>query len=261
MDDDQGSVAWTYRSYGQVELIAVSIVSHGHGAMVGRLVEALLDFPEVLQILVTLNIAETLPLVSSPRIKVINNSAPKGFGANHNAAFSHCSQDFFCPINPDVELFENPFSALISVMNETNASLGAPLVLSPAGDIEDSIRRFPTLSSLLVKFAGGGGGRYIVSSGQPGFHPDWVAGMFMLFRSEDYKLLGGFDERYFLYYEDVDICTRVWKRGMKVVVSPQVSVVHDAQRDSRRSLPHFRWHLTSMVRYFLYHWGRLPRTL
>ena len=97
-----------------------------------------------------------------------------------------------------------------------------------------------------------------MTSGQASFHPEWVAGMFMLFRSQDFARLGGFDEAFFLYYEDVDICVRAWKQGMKIVACPQVSVVHDARRDSHRSARHIRWHLASMVRYFFKHWGRLP---
>ena len=81
----------------------------------------------------------------------------------------------------------------------------------------------------------------------------------MLFRSEDFARLKGFDERFFLYYEDVDICIRVWQLSLRVAACPRVSVVHHARRDSRRSLRHLRWHLESMGRYFLKHWGRLPR--
>jgi len=114
------------------------------------------------------------------------------------------------------------------------------------------------LRSLATKALGRGDGRYMVQAGEPDFHPEWVAGMFMLFHSEDFARLKGFDERFFLYYEDVDICVRAWRDGLKVAACPRVSVVHDARRDSRRSLPHLRWHLASMARYFWKHWGRLP---
>lgn len=80
----------------------------------------------------------------------------------------------------------------------------------------------------------------------------------MLFRSEDFRRLQGFDEKFFLYYEDVDICARAWKSGMKVLACPSVSVIHDAQRASRRNLQHMKWHAASMMRYFWKHAGRLP---
>ena len=72
--------------------------------------------------------------------------------------------------------------------------------------------------------------------------PDWVAGMFMLFRKDVYAELAGFDERYFLYYEDVDLCWRLRKRGLDVRLVPTVSATHDARRQSRRSVRHLRWH-------------------
>ncbi len=240
-------------------LITVSVVSHGHGSMVERLVQSLLGCPEVAQIILTRNIPESWGLVAGDRITIIENAAPKGFGANHNAAFKFCQQPLFCPLNPDIELLGNPFPGLISMLNQTVGTLVAPLVKSPDGDIEDSFRRFPTILSLARKLLGGADGRYVLSDLQESFHPEWVAGMFMLFRSPDFARLGGFDEGFFLYYEDVDICARVWKLGLKIIACPQVNVIHDAQRDSHRSIRHLRWHLASMGRYFWKHWGRLPK--
>jgi len=240
-------------------LIAVSIVSHGHGDMVGILVGQLLAFPQVAQIILTLNVPESVALPNDARVMVIGNTEPKGFGANHNAAFGVCTQTFFCPLNPDIEFDRNPFPVLSAALGDNRVALAAPLVRSPDGKIEDSMRRFPTPGSLLMKGLGGSDGRYFVRHDQADFCPEWVAGMFMLFRSKDFHDLGGFDERFFLYYEDVDICARVWKKGMKVLACPQGCVVHDAQRESRRRLRHLRWHLASMARFFWKHWGRLPR--
>jgi GT2 family glycosyltransferase len=239
-------------------LIAVSIVSHGHGVMVERLVSALLKLPEVSQIMVTRNIPETRTLPASSRITEIDNIAPRGFGANHNAAFERSRQAYFCPLNPDIELGENPFPFLLSARAESGAALVAPMVVAPDGSPEDSARRFPTFSSLALKLLGGADGRYQITPGQASFSPAWVAGMFMLFDSAEFARLKGFDEHFFLYYEDVDICVRIWRAGMKITLCPQVCVVHDARRDSHHSIRHLRWHLASMARYFMKHGGRLP---
>lgn len=239
-------------------MITVSVVCHGHGALVKNLVDALLTCPEVGQIILTWNIPEKHKKIKTGRIINITNQQPKGFGANHNAAFVLCNQPFFCPLNPDIELLGNPFPALVQSLSASSAALVAPLVLAPNGGIEDSIRYFPTLHSLLIKILGGANGSYPVHRGQPDFCAEWVAGMFMLFRSEVFLQLRGFDEAYFLYYEDVDICVRAWQQGLKVVACPSVSVIHDARRESRRSLRHGCWHLMSLVRYLRKHWGRLP---
>src|SRR5690606_29874744 len=104
--------------------------------------------------------------------------------------------------------------------------------------------------SLIAKALGLKDGRYAVRADDPSFFPEWVAGMFMLFRSDAYARLGGFDEKFFLYYEDVDICARIWRQGMKIIACPSATVTHDARRDSRKKLRYMYWHLKSMARYF-----------
>jgi GT2 family glycosyltransferase len=80
---------------------------------------------------------------------------------------------------------------------------------------------------------------------------EWVAGMFIGFRSDAYARIGGFDERYFLYYEDVDICRRLRSHGCKVVYDTTVSVIHEARRASRRNPRLMRIHAASALRYLL----------
>jgi N-acetylglucosaminyl-diphospho-decaprenol L-rhamnosyltransferase len=227
--------------------------------MVERLVQSLLDLPEVAQIIITQNIPESCLLTFPERVLCLQNLIPKGFAANHNAAFQHCCHPLFCVMNPDVALSANPFPHLIASIENAQGAVVAPLVSAPDGCLEDSIRRFPSIRSLLAKALYGSDGRYDLKKGTKDFFPDWVAGMFMLFQSRDFQSLHGFDEGFFLYYEDVDICVRTWKTGMRVVACPSVVIEHDARRDSRRNPRYLIWHLLSMARYFAKHWGRLPR--
>ena len=226
--------------------------------MVEQLVSDLLNCPEISQVIVTRNIPDPLTLPQDARILVLDNAAPAGFAANHNAAFRHCDQPYFCPLNPDIQLQDNPFPSLLTALLEVDAAIAAPLIKNPSGELEDSIRPFPTMLSLLSKALGLSDCCYKLEDCESVFYPEWVAGMFMLFRSSDFKRLGGFDTRFFLYYEDVDICTRIWAAGMKVLACPSVSVVHDARRASHKNIRYLRWHLASVVRYFFKHWGRLP---
>jgi GT2 family glycosyltransferase len=216
------------------------------------------------EVLLTLNIPEALPF--SPEdfpypVRVIRNDVPAGFGANHNAAFRLAAGQMFCVMNPDIRLAKNPFPLLLSELDRLDGAVIAPITLSPSGQCEDSVRRFPSPFSLAMKVIGAGDGRYPFARGDDTFTADWVGGMFMLFRAEEFRRLGGFDEGFFLYYEDVDICTRLWKIGGKVLACPQAEVVHHAQRTSRRQLRYMRWHVSSMARYFAKHWLRLPRAV
>ena len=240
-------------------VIDVSVVSHGHGHVVGKLVADLKSFPEIGRIIVTRNIADADGVVESDRVLLIQNVTPKGFGANHNAAFVNATATFFCVLNPDIEFRFNPFPALITSLYGCGASMLAPAVVNSTGSPEDSARYFPTVKQLVSKMFGWHDGRYALQPSQSTSPVDWVAGMFMLFRVEDFKAIGGFDEEFFLYYEDVDICARLWKTGRPVMICPQVQVVHDAQRASRKNLQFMKWHAASMARYFWKYWGRLPR--
>lgn len=237
-------------------MITVSIVSHRHGEMLAPLLAALNGYPEVSRVVLTHNIPEprpTLPEALSEKTIVLANPAPLGFGANHNQAFKHCNTPFYCVLNPDVQFTTNPFPALIPLIVDSGHALCAPAVTGLTGEIEDSARHFPTLPGLLSKATGGDDGRYPYRLGDPPFEPDWIAGMFMLFDASAFRRIAGFDEGFFLYYEDVDICARLWLSGFSIALQPAVSIIHAAQRASHRELRYLRWHLGSMVRYFTKH--------
>lgn len=232
-------------------MITVSIVSHGHGAMVGCLVEDLLQCPEISRILVTQNIFEETKYPEHDRLEIIRNGGPRGYGANQNAAFATARTPFFCVLNPDIRLEQNPFPALLSHFVDGDLALAGPKIVNPSGMEEDSARREPTFWNLFAKARGKDNGTYSKVGGCRLLEPDWLAGMFMLFRSEAFEKLGGFDERYFLYYEDVDLCKRLRIDGYKILQDRGVEVTHNARRESRRNWRYARWHLASMARYLV----------
>ncbi len=234
-------------------LITVSIVSHAHApTMLAALLSALAPCPAVTRVVLTYNLpqpAVPVPPALAERVVVRHNPAPRGFAANHNAAFVECQTPFFCVLNPDVTWTRDPFPALLAAAFRHDAALVAPAVVAPDGRVEDSARHFPTLRSLWAKALGGADGRYAYAPGEAPRPVDWVAGMFHLFRRDAFAAVGGYDEGYHLYYEDVDLCARLWQRGEAVWLVPQAVVTHAAQRTSRRRLRYTLWHAQSMARY------------
>ncbi len=232
--------------------IALSVVSHRHSRLLNQLLEDIGRFcAGRATVLVTLNTDDPEPLLASRMpgaVEVISNARPKGFGANHNAAFAKCQTPFFCVANPDLRLRANPFTCLIETLCDQAVGVVGPLVRNPSGSVEDSARRFPTASSLLGKLWGGATGPDYATDRGP-IAVDWIAGMFMLFRADIYRAVGGFDEDYFLYYEDVDLCRRLTRSGMKVVYNPLAEVVHDARRASHRDIRLAGHHIASIVRF------------
>lgn len=234
--------------------ISISVVSHKQAGLIAELLRDIDQYCHqlALEVILTLNVEEVIPFdvggYGYP-VKCIRNTSPLGFSANHNQAFLQASGRYFCVINPDIRLDGNPFNSLIAGLEYPAAGLVAPLVLSEDGKIEDSARRFPTPLKIICKALGGcHGGDYTI--GDKLIFPDWAGGMFMLFKRDTFAMLGGFDQRYFLYYEDVDLCARLRLLGYEVVLCPDAQVIHHAHRSSHRSIKYFKWHLSSMLRFF-----------
>jgi GT2 family glycosyltransferase len=214
--------------------VSISVISHGHAPLIASLLADIAAHVRTpIEVILTLNLPETLPFEAARfafPLRIVENAVPRGFAANQNAAFHLSRGGFFCALNPDVRIERDPFPELVKCFRDRSVGVAAPLIRNPAGVIEDSARRFPTPVSILRKA--------------------------VLHRAEvDYPIdaaLGGFDERYFLYYEDVNLCARLMLAGKRVALCPSASAIHDARRQSLRSLRYMRWHLSSMMRYFLF---------
>lgn len=237
------------------ESICLSIVSHGQGRLIAPLLlEIAAGAVRCREIILTLNIPEDesfTELTPTLPIRVLRNANPKGFGANHNAAFEASSSDFFVVVNPDIRLQDFDMAPLLALLSDPANGLAAPAVHSSTGELQDSARQFPTLRRLVKRKLGRSstGPDYTLTNAP--ISVDWVAGMFMVMRRTTYQQIGGFDDRFFMYFEDVDLCRRLRKAKLNVVLAPQVRVIHDAQRASRRHLKHFVWHVSSAARYLL----------
>lgn len=231
--------------------ITVSIVSHGQTGLLDRLLGDLLGLhgAAIERIVVTLNLGEAWqgPANAQPPITVMRNARPLGFAENHNAAFSLCDTPLFAVLNPDLRIASDPFTPLSSAFDgDAACGLAAPLQRDEAGAIEDFRRRLPTPWALTRRaWARLTGARRPLTSTP---RAEWLAGAFMLFDSNAFRQLGGFDTRYRLYCEDVDICLRLQLGGWRLAVDEQTQVVHAAQRGSGRHLRYLIWHLQSLLR-------------
>ena len=232
-------------------MICISIVSHGHAKMVEILIKQIVNLSLVEQIILTFNIPEQFQNIDDNRIKIIQNNKQVGFGANHNKAFKVCKQPYFCVLNPDVQLINDPFVILLKHLENNYISLIAPLVITKSGEIEDSARVFPTLLSIAKKILLSDEGRWNLDMEETINYPDWVAGMFMLFKSDKFAKISGFNEKFFLYYEDVDICRRFKIAGYKIGLCTEINIIHIARRDSRKKLKYLFFHLKSLIQFFL----------
>ena len=235
-------------------LVTISVISHGDGRRLQPLLASLAKYEDAgrVQIIVTDNMGRDLPEISVHgwhSLRVIRNAAPRGYARNHNESFRQAQGIYFCILNPDVELLEPTMEALLAILQAGSADIVAPLIVDPEGQVQDSFRRLPTPWGLVGRWVGRSPWRVEAPTAQLEY-VDWIAGIFMLMRSKTFSVLGGFDQAYRLYFEDVDLCTRARLMGLRIAVSTRTRLQHDAQRSSRRLGRHLTWHVQSAVRFF-----------
>lgn len=233
----------------------ISIVSHGHGARVTR---GMLDIHRQLadvahRFVLTLNAGEdaafidALPNALRSATRVIANPSPKGYGANHNAALRDARSDFVLVADPDLSVSMPVFGALEQALADPACGIVSPQAETPDGKPEDNGRALVTPAGLLR--------RYLLaqrwrrpSPPADGRGVDWVAGLFMAMRSDTFLRLGGFDEGFHLYCEDVDLCLRARVQGLQVRLLHDLRIGHAANRSTLKRPEHLLWHLQSLLR-------------
>lgn len=231
--------------------LTLSVVSHGHGEMLGDLLGDLRRYAPDATVIVTFNIPEdSFDRTLWPNVIFRDNPAPKGFGANHNAALADAVTPWLVVINPDIRLTEHSLPGIVSAIADRPAvAMWAPRVVGPDGEVQDSARALPSplrVSSRVL--------RRIANLAPPigsDDHPTWFAGMFLMIRRTAFEDIGGFDERYFLYGEDVALSIAMVARGNPIGLAQDSLVIHDARRATLKSLRHLRWHCSSLVRLWL----------
>ena len=194
-----------------------------------------------------------------------------GFGAGCNAGWRRGDAPYVLFLNPDAAIDEGSLRALAGVLDR-NARVGlvAPRILEPDGSLAFSQRRFPRLRSTYARalflhriFARAAWTDELVrdpSAYERPSSPDWVSGACMLVRRSVLEETGGFDERFFLYCEDKDLCRRIRAAGYEVLYEPGATARHHGGASAPRAglLPVLA---RSRVAYAKKHSGRIGAAL
>jgi len=203
---------------------------------------ARLSSANVSRVVLTLNLPEAEPVPPAGGwpfvLQTIRNARPAGFGVNHNRALAGAVEPFVCVLNPDVGLTGgDPFAALVRAVAMPGTGCAYPGQLDAQGRLQDSERELPTPWVLLRRRA----------MGRRETRVDWVNAACLVLPQPVWQALGGFDEAYFMYCEDVDLCLRLRLADLALVRAP-AQVVHAGQRASHRRWAHLRWHVQSLLR-------------
>jgi N-acetylglucosaminyl-diphospho-decaprenol L-rhamnosyltransferase len=167
-----------------------------------------------------------------------------GYGSGANLGAQGADSTFLLVCNPDLVVRQGAVRRLVEVFGEQpEVALVGPMLLETSGHVYPSGREFPGLSeSIGHGFLGmvwGGNPwtrryRRIGAEQHRSREADWVSGAFFVVRRDAFEAVGGFDEDYFMYVEDVDLCWRLRRAGWKVWYEPSAQVVHEQGRSAAR---------------------------
>ncbi len=162
-----------------------------------------------------------------PDVRVIEQRFRAGFGANHNTIIRATTGRYVYVLNEDTESEDWGFARIVAEMdaNPRTAALG-PRIVDPEGRPQHSAWRFPSPAVALLGLPTLGRVGIAQSRGERPRAVDWVTGAAFVLRRETLEQVGLFDESFFMYFEEVDLCLRLRRAGWDVRYFPAVTVVH-----------------------------------
>lgn len=212
-------------------------------------------------------------LSSADNIKLIQSPRNLGMGGGNNLGIEAAQGEYILILNPDTLIKPGSIETLVTYLkNNPSVGIVGPKLLNPDGSLQYSCRRFPNFFLPLLRRTSLG--KYFAAN-RDNFQMadwdhnsiaevDWLMGSSLLFRKKIVLLDGQiwqprFDERYFMYFEDIDLCKTAHSLGLKVIYHPEAVLIHDHARQSAK-YPWYqavirdalaRQHIISWLKYFL----------
>lgn len=198
-----------------------------------------------------------------PQVRLIENSVNLRFAKGNNVGIQASHGEYVLILNPDTIIHDGTLDRLVDYADE-HAEAGAfgCRVLYSDGSFQPCIRPLPSVRSewcmalhlnVLARLSDWfHPGIYVGWTGDKERTVGWLAGCFILVRGELLKRLGGFDERFFYYYEDTDLCQRIWNAGAKILYTPHVSITHLGGQSTTKRYPPIGFALDGQITRYLY---------
>jgi len=196
-------------------------------------------------------------LSSHKEIEYIHLKKNTGFSKGNNIILNKVNSEYHLVLNPDVTFKESSVEKLIDVLKkEEEVAMITPKVFFKNGELQYNIRKYPSFFDLIIRKLNIFKARiydqeYRNKNLREPFYPEVIHGCFQLYKTKDFIALKGFDERYFLYMEDIDICKKIDQLGKKKLYYPYVTITHILQKGSSKKFKLFYYHLISAIKYFL----------
>ena len=204
-----------------------------------------------------------------PEVDLLPQSSNIGFTRGNNIGLNRARGDFLLLLNPDTEVNPGALAIMLEFMSgQPQVGILGPHTLNSDGSHQSTRRRFPTLatgvfeSTWLASWAPPSVERYyrmLDTNDSDIIEADWVQGSALMLRREVYDSIGGLDEGYIMYSEELDYCRRAKSAGWRVIYHGGASITHHGGKSSEQVGAHKQIHFqSSKLRYFRKHHGYLP---
>lgn len=190
-------------------------------------------------------------------VHYICNSGNIGFGAGHNQSLKYIDSKYHAILNPDILIKEDVFGPILNYM-ESDDSIGMviPRVIDDKGQLQEAYRKEVTVFDMFTRYFGRKLFKKRIKEHTLSYmdfskpcQVPFAQGCFLVIRTDLFKQIHGFDDRFFMYMEDADLSKRVNKIS-KVMYYPGADVIHRWQMGSHKSLKLFKIHFSSAIKYF-----------
>ena len=207
------------------------------------------------------NEAFTSFLLSYPDVEYIDAGSNLGFGKGNNKVLSLLSSQYHCIMNPDILFMEDAFFSILKYMdNDPSVGMVIPNIVDQSGKRQLVYRKEVTIFDMFIRmFCKELFPKRIAKHTlqdqdySKTFQVPFGQGSFLVIRTDLFKKIGGFDDRFFMYMEDADLCKRV-NQVSKLMYYPGATVIHKWEQGSHKNKILFKYHVQSMNKYFK-KWG------
>lgn len=180
---------------------------------------------------------DTIKLASkyADKVKIVSNGGNYGYAKGNNLAFKKANGEFILFLNPDAKLVDGDLWKILEIFDDKKVGVVGGRIVSFSGRKELSCGKFYKLFNTLILAMGLEEKLGLRFSPKRETKVDFVSGGFLFIRSDLFRKLNGFDENYFMYIEDSDLCYQVKKKGFDVVFSNKATIQHVGQGSSNRT--------------------------
>lgn len=213
--------------------LSIITVSYNSEKFIRRYIASLNNLPSETEVIVvdcdsTDHTVEILK--NESKVKLIEAGGNIGFGAGNNLGVKHSNGKYLLFLNPDTQILDDAINImLLYLKSQDKIGILAPAILDRDSKVQASVRRLPTIYGAIKEYYFSIKDSYkdYIPSGTNPTEVEAVYGAAMMMNRKTFNGVGGFDKKYFMYFEDLDLCRKVKRLGLRIIYLPKARIKHE----------------------------------